>query len=47
MNALPKIPYHMTVAEFLAWDAPAPLLWQLIDGEPQAMAPASRTHSAI
>ncbi|WP_034999165.1 Uma2 family endonuclease [Beijerinckia mobilis] len=47
MNALPKIPYHMTVAEFLAWDAPAPLLWQLVDGEPQAMAPASRTHGAI
>jgi len=47
MNALPKIPYHMSVAEFLAWDAPAPLLWQLVDGEPQAMAPASRTHGAI
>jgi len=47
MNALPKIPYHMNVTEFLAWDAPAPLLWQLVDGEPSAMAPASRTHGAI
>jgi len=47
MNALPKIPYHMSVAEFLVWNAPAPLLWQLVDGEPQAMAPASRTHGAI
>lgn len=37
----------MSVAEFLAWDAPAPGPWQLVDGEPQAMAPASRTHGAI
>jgi Uma2 family endonuclease len=34
----------MTVAEFLAWDAPGPGRWQLIDGEPVAMAPTSRTH---
>ena len=46
MSALPKIPVRMTVAEFLAWDAPGPQLWQLVDGEPQAMAPASRTHGA-
>lgn len=37
----------MTVAEFLAWDSPPGRLWQLVDGEPQAMAPASRTHGAI
>ena len=37
----------MTVQEFLAWDAPAGVPWQLLDGEPQAMAPASRTHNAI
>jgi Uma2 family endonuclease len=37
----------MTTAEFLAWDAPGPQIWQLVDGEPQAMAPASRTHGAI
>jgi Uma2 family endonuclease len=47
MSALPKIPVRMTVAEFLAWNPPSPLLWQLVDGEPQAMAPASRTHGAI
>lgn len=47
MRALPKIPARMTVAEFLAWDAPPPQMWQLVDGAPQAMAPASRTHSAI
>ncbi|HVC61864.1 MAG TPA: Uma2 family endonuclease [Acetobacteraceae bacterium] len=37
----------MTVAEFLAWDAPGSHRWQLVDGEPQAMAPASRTHNGI
>jgi Uma2 family endonuclease len=37
----------MDVAEFLSWDAPAGSRWQLVDGEPQAMAPASRTHGAI
>ena len=37
----------MTVAEFLAWEAPGGDRWQLVDGEPQAMAPANRTHNAI
>jgi Uma2 family endonuclease len=37
----------MNSAEFLAWTPPAGQLWQLVDGEPQAMAPASRTHGAI
>jgi Uma2 family endonuclease len=47
MNTALKIPVRMTVAEFLAWDAPGNQLWQLVDGEPQAMAPASVTHGAI
>jgi Uma2 family endonuclease len=47
MTALPKIPVRMTVAEFLAWNPPSTQLWQLVDGEPQAMAPANRTHGAI
>jgi Uma2 family endonuclease len=47
MTALPKIPIRMTVAEFLAWNPPSAQLWQLVDGEPQAMVPASRTHGAI
>jgi Uma2 family endonuclease len=42
-----KVPAVMDVAEFLAWDAPGPYRWQLVEGEPQAMAPASRTHGAI
>lgn len=37
----------MTVAEFLAWDAPSGSPWQLIDGVPVAMAPASGTHAVI
>lgn len=42
-----KVPAVMDTAEFLAWDAPTGSRWQLVDGEPQAMAPASRTHGAI
>ncbi|MBV9251516.1 MAG: Uma2 family endonuclease, partial [Acetobacteraceae bacterium] len=37
----------MTVEEFLAWAPPDSQHWQLVDGEPQAMAPASRTHNSI
>ncbi len=47
MSALAKIPIPMTVAEFLAWTPPTAQAWQLVDGEPQAMAPASSTHGAI
>ena len=50
MVALPKPPLMsgMTVAEFLAWPAdPNGQVWQLIDGEPVAMAPASETHGSI
>lgn len=47
MSALPKIPSEMTVAEFLNWDAPAPYRWQLVNGEPQMMAPGSPTHSRV
>src|SRR5690349_2545122 len=42
-----KVPAMMDTAEFLAWDAPADSRWQLVDGEPQAMAPASRTHNTL
>jgi Uma2 family endonuclease len=42
-------PTDMTVAEFLAWDSgdDSGALWQLIDGVPHAMAPASEPHGAI
>jgi Uma2 family endonuclease len=40
---------HMTVAEFLDWDAGdrTGALWQLRDGEPEMMAPASDAHGSI
>jgi len=39
----------MTLDEFLAWDPgdPSGRTWQLIDGEPVAMAPGSDAHGAI
>ena len=50
MAALLKMPQirHMTVAEFLAWPSDsAGGIWQLVDGEPVAVVPASDTHGAI
>ncbi|MGH9305131.1 MAG: Uma2 family endonuclease [Acidimicrobiales bacterium] len=47
MTAVLKIPIWMTVEEFLAWNPPGGQTWQLVDGEPQALAPANRTHGAI
>jgi|SRR5271165_399016 len=50
MVALRKhAPARMTLTEFLSWDPadPSGRAWQLIDGEPVAMAPASETHAAL
>ena len=50
MVALRKhAPTRMSLDEFLAWDSrdPAGRTWQLIDGEPVAMAPANTTHAAL
>ncbi len=46
MSSVLKPPDRMTVAEFLAWDAPGETCWELVDGEPIAMAPTSRTHGS-
>jgi Uma2 family endonuclease len=40
-----EAPHHMTVDEFIAWVGDS--RWQLIDGEPRAMAPANATHGII
>jgi Uma2 family endonuclease len=40
-----KVPHRMMVDEFIAW-APGDR-WELIDGQPRAMAPASATHGII
>ena len=37
----------MSVEEFLAWLPGHGRRWQLVDGEPRAMAPGSSTHGAI
>ena len=50
MVALRKFPFtRMTLDEFLCWDPddPSGVPWQLIDGEPVAMAPGSATHGEI
>jgi len=50
MVALAKHPpARMTVAEFIDWDTgdTSGAGWQLIDGEPVAMAPASQPHGAL
>src|SRR5487761_2098474 len=47
MSSALKPPDRMTVAEFLAWNAPGGSRWQLVDGEPTAMAPTSRTHGTL
>ena len=50
MTAARKMPpRHMTVTEFLAWNTGdgTGATWQLRDGEPEAMAPASDAHGSI
>ena len=47
MNAFVKLPVRMTVGEFLAWEPGDGRNWQLVDGEPRAMAPAQATHSLL
>jgi Uma2 family endonuclease len=44
-----QAPAHMTVAEFADWDNGdrSGRVWQLVDGEPVAMAPATQAHGAI
>ena len=48
-SALKLPPRRMTVAEFLAWDLEdgSGALWQLRDGEPEMMAPATDAHGSI
>ncbi len=48
MSAANQLPAAMTVAEFLAWDPPDfGDRWELVDGIPQAMAPAAPKHGFI
>jgi Uma2 family endonuclease len=48
MSAATQLPHLMTVAEFLAWETPdGSDRWELIEGTPEAMAPASDRHGRI
>src|SRR5438552_921279 len=47
MTALAKRPTPMTVEEFLAWEGEPGVKYELADGMPRAMAPASPTHGVI
>jgi Uma2 family endonuclease len=49
MSIALKKPPRMTVAGFLDWDSgdPTGARWQLRDGEPEMMAPASERHGAL
>ena len=47
MVALAKVPVQMSVQDFLSWEPGDGHTWQLVDGVPQAMAPASRTHGTL
>ena len=47
MGEAVKILVRMSVDEFLAWEPGDGRAWQLVDGEPQAMAPASIPHGIL
>jgi Uma2 family endonuclease len=47
MSASPKLPFSLTREEFLAWCPDDGQRWQLMDGEPMAMAPARFGHAAL
>lgn len=48
MSAATKLPDAMTASEFMDWTAPdGSDRWELVDGTPRAMAPASPRHGAI
>ena len=48
MNVATQLPPMMTVPEFLDWATPdGSNRWELVDGIPRAMAPASDRHAAI
>jgi Uma2 family endonuclease len=42
-----KIPVRMTVDEFMKWDSEDGYRYELVDGEPRAMAPASTVHGFL
>jgi Uma2 family endonuclease len=47
MSAASKPARQMTVDEFLDWDSGDGRMWQLVDGRPEAMAPALLPHGLL
>jgi Uma2 family endonuclease len=47
MSAVAKIPVRMTVRDFLGWESGDGLRYELVDGEPRAMAPAGTIHGFL
>jgi Uma2 family endonuclease len=47
MSASLKLPLHMTVEEFFAWDPGDGQRYELVEGAPRAMAPASALHGRL
>ena len=47
MVAIAKIRPRMSLAEFLEWNPGDGRRWQLVDGEPRAMAPANAMHGFL
>ncbi|ARN79972.1 Uma2 family endonuclease [Methylocystis bryophila] len=47
MSALANAAASMTLRDFLSWEEPYEARWELVEGQPMAMAPATRTHAAI
>jgi len=47
MNVVRKHVPLMTAEEFLVWEPGDGRMWQLVDGQPQAMAPTTRSHGAL
>lgn len=46
-SSVRRVPGRMTVDEFRDWAATDAHKWQLVDGEPRAMAPARMVHGVI
>jgi len=47
MSALANAAASMALQDFLAWEEPYEARWELVEGQPMAMAPTTRTHAAI
>jgi Uma2 family endonuclease len=47
MSVVAKVPDYMSVQEFLVWESGDYLRYELVDGEPRAMAPTKTIHGFL